>query len=165
MSQDIEEFVRRSRPRLLRAARLLSGSWTSGEDLLQEAYSRTWQKWGQFDSDRAGEAYVLKAMARLHVKSSRRHWRGEIPTDSIETAALEQDVDTAMTVRVALGKLPPRQRLVVIYRFYLDMSVDETAEAMSSAAGTVKSQTARAVAKLGAELVSDPREASHGQVR
>jgi DNA-directed RNA polymerase specialized sigma24 family protein len=59
-----EDYLRRSRPRLLRAARLASGSWADGEDLLHEAYLRTTNKLPGLAGDGEREAYIVRSMYR-----------------------------------------------------------------------------------------------------
>jgi RNA polymerase sigma factor (sigma-70 family) len=60
------------------------------------------------------------------------------------------DPDTAgsMMLRSALAELPPRQRAVLVLRFYSDLSVEQTAQALGCSTGTVKSQTSKAIATL-----------------
>jgi RNA polymerase sigma factor (sigma-70 family) len=148
VTAELDDFVRRSRPRLLRAARLATGSWSDGEDLLQEAYQRTFAKWAELDGDPAREAYVLRTLSRLHVRRARRFWRREVALDLPDSASVSADHERALDIRLALRALPSGQRLVVIHRYYLDLSVEATARALGCTTGTVKSQTARALGRL-----------------
>jgi RNA polymerase sigma factor (sigma-70 family) len=59
-----------------------------------------------------------------------------------------EDIEDALVIRAALLKLPPRQRSAVVLRYYGDLSVDETAEVMDCAPGTVKALTSQAMASL-----------------
>jgi RNA polymerase sigma factor (sigma-70 family) len=150
-----EDYLRRSRSRLLRAARLTAGSWTDGEDLLQEAYLRTASKLDALDSDDHRDAYVLRSMYRLQARRGRRLWNREQSSPAVgDTAAAPSDPDEAIHIRTALLALPVRQRMTLVCRFYLDLSVTQTAEAMDCGVGTVKSQTAHGLERLRAELES-----------
>ncbi len=74
------------------------------------------------------------------------------------------DAAERLTVRAALSQVPPRQRAVLVLRFYCDLSVQETADTLGCSAGTVKSQTARgltAMRRLLGEYPSTQRSASN----
>jgi RNA polymerase sigma factor (sigma-70 family) len=143
-----EDYLRRSRPRLLRAARLACGSWADGEDLLHEAYLRTTNKLAGLTSDGERDAYIVRSLYRLQIRRSRRFWNRELPGPIADTPAHDADVDTAMQMRTALLALPARQRMTLICRYYLDLSVQQTATAMNCEPGTVKSQTAHGLERL-----------------
>jgi RNA polymerase sigma factor (sigma-70 family) len=150
-----EDYLRRSRPRLLRAARLASGSWNDGEDLLHEAYIRTLNKLAALDTDDERDAYILRSMYRLQVRRSRRLWNREIPGRVTDSPTTGHDPDEAMRIRVALLTLPPRQRMTLVCRYYLDLSVEQTANVMGCGTGTVKSQTAHSLDRLREWLQGD----------
>jgi RNA polymerase sigma factor (sigma-70 family) len=148
-----EDYLRRSRPRLLRVARMTTGSWADGEDLLEEAYLRTARKLVGLDSDRHRDAYVLRSMYRLQARRARRLWTREVADGAVsERSSAAVDVDEALHVRAALLALPVRQRMTLVCRFYLDLSVAQTATAMGCGVGTVKSQTAHGLQRLRDEL-------------
>lgn len=139
--------------RMLRAGRLLTGSWAEAEDLLQEVMSRTFRHLSALPTDSSRDAYLLKSMTRLHVRRMRRFWKREVPSAPVDTPAREETSDDDLDVRAALLVLPARQRLVLVYRYFLDMSVADTAVAMNCHKGTVKSQTSIALAALRRALV------------
>jgi DNA-directed RNA polymerase specialized sigma24 family protein len=64
-------------------------------------------------------------------------------------------------VRAALAALPPRMRATIVLRHWLDLSVEETADLLNCSAGTVKSQTAKAAARLRDLLTSATVERTH----
>lgn len=135
-------------PRLHRAGYLLTGDWSSAEDLVQHALLVTWRR---FDSLEAPEAFARTVLARGAASWWRRRWRGEVPHGRLpepDGADPWGGVDTAEVVRRALLTLPPRQRAVVMLRFLDDMSEADTAAALGWPVGTVKSTAARAVAAL-----------------
>lgn len=147
-----DEFVASRSRALLRSAYLLTGDWGQAQDLVQTALIATWRRWDGLQRPDAPFAYVSKVMTTTFLSWRRRRWHGEHPTallperaaatDLAESAAVRDDV------RQALLALPPRQRAVVVLRFLLDLSEAQTAAALGCAPGTVKSQTAKALATL-----------------
>jgi RNA polymerase sigma factor (sigma-70 family) len=132
---------------------LLTGSWTAAEDLLQEAMSRTFRQLPALPSDSSRDAYLMKAMTRLHVRRTRRLWNREVPSVPVDILSHDRQSDGDLDVRKALLTLPAGQRLVLVYRYFLDMSVADTAIAMNCKEGTVKSQTSSGLAALRRSLV------------
>ena len=82
----------------------------------------------------------------------RKGWRNERPSELIGSAAYDEDPSVRPALMQALAQLPPRQRAVIVLRFYDDLSVADTAQALGCAEGTVKSQTSDALAALRALL-------------
>lgn len=136
---------------LARTAYLLTGDWGRGEDLVQSALATTWSHWKTLREPDAAEAYARRCMARLATSWWRRRWRGEVPTGSLPDhhgASPYDAVDVADSVRRALALLTPRQRSVVVLRYFDDLSETDTAAALGVAIGTVKSTHAAAIARL-----------------
>lgn len=147
-----EEFVAVRGSALQRTAYLLTGDWALAEDLLQTALARAYPRWGRIVRDDA-EAYVRKVLVNTWSSWWRRKWRSETPTGRLpEYAAVDvyADVDRRQAVHVALAALPPRQRAVVVLRFHEDMTETQVASLLGISVGTVKSQTAKALATLRA---------------
>jgi len=155
-----EEFVAARRPALLRTAYLLTGSHEDAEDLVQTALIKCVPHWKRI-ADRP-EPYVRQVLARESVSRwRRRRWR-ETSVDAVpEGAAAEPDVAGRVALRQALGALPPRQRAVIVLRYYEDLTERETASVLGIAVGTVKSQAREGLARLrqrlpGLESDDDP---------
>jgi RNA polymerase sigma-70 factor (sigma-E family) len=134
-----EEFVAARRASLLRTAYLLTGSHADAEDLVQAALVMCVPHWPRI-ADRP-EPYVRQVLARESVSRwRRRRWRetaiGELP----EHAGDGPDLDQRETLRRALDALAPRQRAVIVLRYYEDLTEKETASVLGIAVGTVKSQ-------------------------
>ena len=142
-----EEFVAARRPALLRTAYLLTGSHADAEDLVQVALVKVVSQWGRI----AGwpEPYVRQVLARESVtRWRRRRWRETATDRPPERAAPGPDLDQREALRRALDALPPRQRAVVVLRYYEDLTETETASVLGIAVGTVKSQARDGLARL-----------------
>ncbi|MFG2332708.1 SigE family RNA polymerase sigma factor [Streptomyces sp. NPDC048604] len=136
---------------LLRTARLLTGSGQQAEDLTQEALLRTYRAWHRIGQVEAAEAYTRTTMVRLLIKDRRRRWHAEVPAPQLPEVALpgHEDVTaTAMAVRTVLRTLPPKQRAVLVLRYYHQLGEQEIAGVLGCSPGTVKSRAARALAAL-----------------
>ena len=148
-----EEFVTARRTALLRTAYLLTGSHADAEDLVQSALIKTVPHWKRI-ADRP-EPYVRAVLARESVSRwRRRRWR-ETSTDALpEHPTAGPDVDGRLALRTALGSLAPRQRAVIVLRYYEDLTEKDTAAVLGIAVGTVKSQARDGLARLR-ELLPD----------
>ena len=148
-----EEFVAARRPALLRVAYLLTGSHADADDLVQSALVKCVPHWKRI-ADRP-EPYVRQVLARESVSRwRRRRWR-ELTSDVLpDRPAPEADLEQRELLRQALGSLAPRQRAVVVLRYYEDLTEKETASVLGIAVGTVKSQARDALARLR-ELLPD----------
>ena len=153
-ANDFDAFVRARRRSLLRSAYLLTGDEHLAEDLVQSALTRTHRAWSSLRDPANAEAYTRKVMYHIQVSWWRRHRVPEsITNDPVEprpTGGPGESTGSAnrMTIHGALRKLSPKQRQVLIYRYFEDQTEAETAQLLGIAIGTVKSQTAKALAKL-----------------
>jgi RNA polymerase sigma-70 factor (sigma-E family) len=157
LQSDFEDFVRSRHAPLLRTATLLVSDHGHAEDLLQEALWRTHRHWNV--AQESPEAYTRQTLVNLARDRHRRLFRRVREADWDETierraAAPADQVGHNDGLLAALALLPLRQRTALVLRFWDDMSVEDTARAMGCSAGTVKSTTSKAVAKLQA-LMSD----------
>jgi RNA polymerase sigma-70 factor (sigma-E family) len=142
-----EEFVAARRPALLRTAYLLTGNHADAEDLVQAALVKTVPHWRRI-ADRP-EPYVRQVLARESVSRwRRRRWRETPTSDLPERHADGPDLDQREALRRALDVLAPRQRAVIVLRYYEDLTEQETATALGIAVGTVKSQARDGLARL-----------------
>lgn len=144
------DFVATQSRDLLRTGWLLSGDWAQAEDLVQTALLACWPKWSSLT---APDAYVRKAMLNTFLSWRRRRSAGERVSDSLPEAVADDLVgpaDLRESVRSALAALAPRERAVVVLRYYADRSEAETAHLLGLAPGSVKRYAADALAKLRA---------------
>ena len=142
---DFEEFVVARRDALLRTAYLLTGDHHDAEDLVQSALIKVVPKWARI-KDRP-EAYVRRVLARESVSRWRgRRWR-EVTTDVVPEATYHDSTDRIVLLEDLLT-LSPRQRAVLVLRYFDDLTEAETAAALGISVGTVKSQVRDALARL-----------------
>ncbi len=155
------EFVATRSVSLLRTAYLLTGDRYLAEDLLQTALIRAYPLWGGIREPRAAESYVRTAMVRTLISWRKRHaWTRETVAAAPPEpqAALGDDVETRARLWPIVLTLPPRQRAVVVLRYYEDLTEPQTAEILGCSTGAVKSHNARALHALRARL-GDPEDA------
>ncbi|MGW5674373.1 SigE family RNA polymerase sigma factor [Streptomyces sp. NPDC003860] len=150
----LREFVDGRRHALFRSAYLLCGDRDEADDLVQATLVKVvlgGRRKTRLDNI---EAYARKTLVNTFIASRRRFWRreravGELPD---RQPAPAHDADTGLVVRAALRRLTPRQRAVVVLRYWEDLSVAETAGLLGMRENTVKSHAARGLAALRAEL-------------
>jgi RNA polymerase sigma-70 factor (sigma-E family) len=158
------EFVESRSPALLRTAWMLTGDEAAAEDLLQNALARTWPHWTRV-ADGHPDAYVRKVMVRVNASWRARRWNHETPTPDeqlyLRGPSSTDDttrVDDRLALRQALRALPTRQRQAVVLRYFDDLSVEVVADVMGCSVGTVKSQSAKGLAKLRHTLRALPTD-------
>lgn len=159
---EFEAFAARDGGRLLGFALLLTGDWQDAEDLVQTALLRSAGRWSA--ARHRPEGYtraVLVNLARDRWRARRRRHAEPFAGDLADLpSATAGDVATAVLDRQVLLRacqlLPVQQRAVLVLRFWEDRSVNETAAVLGCTAGTVKSHTHRALARLRAALQEAP---------
>ncbi|MGN6790810.1 MAG: SigE family RNA polymerase sigma factor [Streptosporangiaceae bacterium] len=156
--EDFTEFVVDALPRLLRFGHLLTGSPANAEDLVQTALARSWHAWLLRRIDDP-HAFVRKVMVNSYAssRSGFARWESAYANPPEEPLGGDQSsqVDDRDVLRRALLALPPRQRTVIVLRYYEDLSEFEIATLMGTSAGTVKSQASRALKRLKDLLRAD----------
>ncbi|WP_406106610.1 SigE family RNA polymerase sigma factor [Micromonospora globbae] len=140
-------FVESHQHRLLRAAYLVCGNRHQAEDLLQDALLKLALRW---PSVREGDpaAYVRSILYRDAVSWWRRRRREWLSARTPDKAGADRDDALRLALREALVRLPPRQRAVVVLRYYEDLTEAATAEVLGVSVGTVKSQCHAALRRL-----------------
>jgi RNA polymerase sigma-70 factor (sigma-E family) len=150
---DFREFVAVHTGEWSRLAYVLAGSHAGAEDLVQTALLKTARRWRRVAGYDHPEAYVRRAIYHAAVSQWRRaRLIVERPVAAVpERPAAGDDIERAthrLVLEAALARLTPRQRAVLVLRFYEDRSVAEAAETLGCSVGTVKSQTAYALERL-----------------
>ena len=147
---DFDGFVASRSSALLRLAYLLTRDHALAEDLLQTALTKSWFAWGRIDGE--PEPYVRKVLVNTYSSWWRRRWNGEVSHDELPEPAPGSDAyagsDERHDLWTAMGRLPRRQRAVIVLRFVEDLSERDTADLLGISPGTVKSQTSKALARL-----------------
>ena len=151
------EFVLRRGPALSRVAYLLTGDHQLAEDLLQTALARSVPRWSRLVAAGDPEAYVRRIMVNERTTWWRRSryertGRVDVISDLTEGVAAGTDEADQVALRAsllaALARLTPRQRAVLVLRYFADQSVEDTARALGCSSGTVKSTTSDALSRL-----------------
>lgn len=144
------EFAEAAGDRLRRTAFLLSHDWHLAQDLTQIALSRLYVKWRRVDDP---HAYAKKVMLRAYLDHKRRRSTDEVTTAEVpDTPADADQRDLRLTLLTALGHLAPRERAIVVLRYWEDMSVRDVAGMLRLSESNVKIQSMRALTKLRALL-------------
>lgn len=146
------DFIAARSAALVRSAVLLTGDEALAQDLVQAALARTWSRWERIARQDAPEAYVRRVMVSVFLTWGRRRWRGERPTAVLPDLTDPKDefaaADLRSSVTGALRALPRGQRAVIVLRYYDDLTEVQAAQALGCTVGTIKSQTAKALATL-----------------
>jgi RNA polymerase sigma-70 factor (sigma-E family) len=162
-STAFDDFVQSRGGALLRFGYVLSGDAHLAEDLVQEVLARMHRRWDRVAAMDHAEAYVRAAIVRQFLSWRRRRAAREtILAELPEPAALpepQQRIGDRDRMWRLLAGLPRAQRAVLVLRFYCDLPDDEIAALLGCGASTVRSQAARALARMRTMLVE---EDAHG---
>ena len=146
---------------LLRTAYLITGDEGEAEDLVQECLLAIARRWPRVRVMEQPLAYARRVLINLAVRGSKQRSRryAELETEVVETGADVTAFDALGTreeLRDALRELTPRQRAVLVLRYFHDLSEEHSAELLGCTAGTVKSTASRSLAQLRDRLVAAP---------
>jgi RNA polymerase sigma-70 factor (sigma-E family) len=158
---EFREFMRGRWPAMVRLAYGLTGDLGHAEDVAQAAFARAYASWSRVARTGDPDAYVRRIVINENHSRFRRRRVAESLVDAVPEPSRQRGADTADSLSdseallKALRRLGPRQRAVIVLRFWMDMSEAETAAALGCSVGTVKSQASRALAALrgSAELM------------
>lgn len=156
---DFETWLVARAPALHRTAHLLTGDVHSAQDLVQNTLAKLYLAWPRINHRDNLDAYARRALINEHRSTWRRPVsRREVVTDAVpERSAKSEEYDGAREVVWRfVCTLPPRQRAVVVLRFYEQLTEAEVAELLGITVGTVKSQSSRALAALRQRLGRHP---------
>ncbi|HEX5542226.1 MAG TPA: SigE family RNA polymerase sigma factor [Micromonospora sp.] len=144
------EYVTARLPVLRRVAYQLTGDAHRGDDVAQQAITRLYVHWRRARNADNLDAYVHTMLVRVFLDEKRRSWSRVRLVAAVPEAADRPpgDPEERAVLRAALAQVPPRQRAVLVLRFLHDRSVDEVAQILDCAPGTVKSQTSHGLAHL-----------------
>jgi RNA polymerase sigma-70 factor (sigma-E family) len=171
-TEEFTEFAVGAAPQLRRTAFLLCGDWHMAEDLVQTTLARMFVSWRRIRRQDAVYGYASRTLVNAFLADRRRRRGRELLTGWLperpDPAAIETP-EVRMVVLDALATLPSKTRVVVVMRYWSDLSVQQVADLLGCSTGNVKSQSARGLEKLravlGSSLLDQPREkgdARHG---
>jgi RNA polymerase sigma-70 factor (sigma-E family) len=158
-----EEFVADNGDELVKLAYAICGDRGRAEDAVQEALTRVYQRWSRLTDP-------LAYARRTAINVTRDDWRRSMRADRAHRAAAglpstgvddpQERLVTNRGLMDALDELPHGQRAVIVLRYGSQLSEAETAAALGITTGTVKSQTARALARMR-EVLTPPEPATY----
>jgi RNA polymerase sigma-70 factor (sigma-E family) len=147
-----DTYVKQRGQALFRIAYLLTGDHHHAQDLVQQALLKVVGRWRRLAADGDPDPYVRRVLYTEHVGRWRRSKRSVSESGSVHTEPLiadaADDVVASIVIRQALARLAPRQRAVIVLRYFEDLTEAQTAEVLGIRVGTVKSQARDALARL-----------------
>jgi RNA polymerase sigma-70 factor (sigma-E family) len=152
-TDDFAEFAAAAWPRLVRTARMLTGDFHEAEDLVQVTLSKVYARWRHIARDDV-DAYVRRALVNNNLNRVRRKRVTQLLTPFLPEAAHRGHEDRAGelvrrdAVLIALATLTPRQRVVLVLRYFDDLTEAEVADVLHCSIGTVKTHARRGLAAL-----------------
>ena len=150
----IDDIYRTHRMSMVRLAILLVDDVASAEDVVQDAFAGLYRQWDRLRDAQAAIGYLRTAVVNgsRSMLRRRRTARAYVPPhtgDARSAESMAMMTTEHQAVIAAMSELAPRQREILVLRYYGGLSEAEIAEATGLSAGTVKSTASRAVAKLG----------------
>jgi RNA polymerase sigma-70 factor (sigma-E family) len=152
--ETVAEFARRSGFDLLRFAYLLCGDRSLAEDLLQEVLFAMWRRFPDGITVENPVGYARRALAHRNVSRARRASSSEVVVDLPPLAATPSptaDLGDRDLLWQAIRRLPPRQRTVLVLRYYADATDQDIAAALQCRRGTVRSLASRGLVTMRAD--------------
>jgi RNA polymerase sigma-70 factor (sigma-E family) len=155
-----EEFAATRLPAVLRFAGVLTADRALAEDVVQEVLIRASKRWDQLQALDHPELYIRKMIVNEYLSWRRRSWRSQPrgSADEVDDRVIPDHAGQYAerdALRTELGKLPRRQRAVVVLRYYQGLSDTEIADVLGCKPGTVRGYASRALAALRVELSPD----------
>lgn len=152
---EFTEFATLRAPHLYRSACLLtSGDTHLAEDLVQETLGRMYALWNRASTIDNPAAYAQTVLTRTYLTHRRRRSATERPVGELPDRASAAGPDPALRIALldALAELTPKDRAVVVLRYWEDRSIQETADAMNVSSAAVRTRSVRALARLKERL-------------
>jgi RNA polymerase sigma-70 factor (sigma-E family) len=165
--QEFTAYVTASILSWRRLAYLLCQDAGQVDDIVQAAMTRLYTHWARARAADRIDAYARTILVRVYLRDRQSGWatRVDLSGEPPEPAAAYDSYDDELDMRAALAALPPRQRATLVLRFYCDLSVEQAAELLGCAPGTVKSQTAKGLAAMRRSLSPVPQSRLAGNHR
>lgn len=145
---EIEAAYAEFRAPLLKLAYLLTFDRHEALDVVQDAFAAATPRWSSIDDP---EAYLRRAVINRSFKAKRDRQRRR---DRVHRVAAQRrhDIDDVDYLADAIGRLPQKERAIVVLRYYLEMTTAEVAEHLDVPQGSVGPTLNRALRRLEGEL-------------
>jgi RNA polymerase sigma-70 factor (sigma-E family) len=165
--RQFEAFIADATDALFRAGHLMTGDAGAAEDLVQETFIRIARRWDRVRAMDHPVAYARRVLVNLAVTEAERRsrQRAELTPQPSWSESADQtaaralnEVEDLAEFRWALAKLPPRERAVLVLRYWADLPTAEVAAILGCSTGTVKSSASRGAARL-ARVLPQPSSA------
>ncbi len=161
---EFTQYATAAAPRLRDTAFLICHDWHLADDLVQTALTRLYVAWPRVSKADDVDAYARKVLLRSYLDHRRRRSTGEVASlvlPDVSTGAVDDSADLRLTLIDALATLKPRDRAIVVLRYWEDYSVEQVASLLEIREGVVRTQSMRALAKLR-ELLPEERSVPRG---
>ncbi|GAB2454129.1 SigE family RNA polymerase sigma factor [Nocardioides hungaricus] len=145
--EDFEDFVVAAWPRLRRAAYLLCYNTEEADDIVQTALASTYARWRTVRKADA-YAYVRRSVINAYLDSLRRRRPVPVERDPDRPVQADHTVEERSELTELLAPLSPRERTIIVWRYYFDAPEAEVADRLGISTGTVKSTASRALARV-----------------
>lgn len=161
LADSFEQVFRQREAEILRTAYRILGNWADAEDVAQEVFIRLHKHGTGFANDMALRSWLYRVAVNLCLDRRRSRRQFEEVTDriasggSVEASAIRDQQKEVLIA--ALAELPPRERAAVVLREIEGFTSAEVAAILGSTDGTVRSQVAKAIAKLRSILSGSKR--------
>ena len=160
MEADFRAWVLQRRTSLRSTAYMLCSDWHLADDLVQETLARLFSVWSRVSASGDPDAYARRILINQYLDHRRRPWRREVPLGTLPDRGGPPEPPGPEGFRdeviAALRAVPPRQRAVLVLRFWEDLSLEQTAAALDTSVGNVKSQSSRGLVTLRALFGGSP---------
>ena len=148
---DFDTYAAARWPKLVHTAYLLTGDRHEAEDVVQATLAKVYLAWPRISRLDEPDAYIHRALVNTNLSRFRKRRVVQLLTSRIPERAREpqhDQVEERALLMSALAALPPRQRAVVVLRYWEDLSEHQVAEILGCSPGNVKSQASRGLRKL-----------------
>lgn len=141
-------------------AYLLCGDWHRAEDLTQIVFTKMYRSWRRISRDEVPQAFARRTLFRTYLDERRKPWRREVSVGDFGGTGLNPPVDdpdvvVQLAIRRVVADLPPRQRAVLVLRYWEDQPFEEVARVLGCTVSTARSLATRGVQALRRALESD----------
>lgn len=151
-----EEYVAARWSALYRTAYLLTGNHADAEDLAQGTLIKAYTSWAAVSGASSPDAYVRRIMSNLFISGRRglRVARERLVDQTPDSTVVADDHHERLLLWPHVAALPPKQRAVVVLRYYEDLSEQQIADALGCSPGTVKSNASLALKSLRSKILA-----------